>query len=160
MGLLIWLRAFFQAKTLGHTSHPLAGLCLPFWVHWMVPKCPKTAQKLIFWLFWTISPTRMGLLIWLGAYFQTKILGRTSCPLAGLCVPFWVYLGFANAPKQHEKNPILWLFWTISHTRMGQMIWLGPYFQAKTLGHTSSQLADFCLPFRVHWGVPKYPKTA
>jgi hypothetical protein len=32
----------------------------------------NTIKKTIFWLFWTISPTRMGLMIWLrlGAYFQ------------------------------------------------------------------------------------------
>jgi hypothetical protein len=29
----------------------------------------------------------MGLLIWSGAYFQTKTLGPTSRPLMGLCVP-------------------------------------------------------------------------
>jgi hypothetical protein len=36
---------------------------------------------------WTISLTRMGLLIWSGAYFQAKKLGHTSRPLGGLCVP-------------------------------------------------------------------------
>jgi hypothetical protein len=35
-------------------------------------------------LFWTIAPTRMGLLFWLEAHFQTKTLGHTSYPLAGL----------------------------------------------------------------------------
>jgi hypothetical protein len=38
---------------------------------------------LLFLLFWTISPTRIGLLIWLGAYFEAKTLGHTSHPLAG-----------------------------------------------------------------------------
>jgi hypothetical protein len=38
-------------------------------------------------LLWTISLTRMGLLIWSGAYFKTKTLGHTSCPIVGLCVP-------------------------------------------------------------------------
>jgi hypothetical protein len=36
----------------------------------------------------TISPTRIGLLIWLWAYFKAKTLGHTSRLLAGLCVPF------------------------------------------------------------------------
>jgi hypothetical protein len=31
MGPLIRLGPYFQAKTLGHTSRPLASLCLPFW---------------------------------------------------------------------------------------------------------------------------------
>ena len=87
MGILIWLGAFFQTKTLGHTSHPLATFLYLFWVHMGVPKYPKTALKTIFWLLWTISLTGMGLLIWLGAYFQTKTLGHTSRPLVGLCVP-------------------------------------------------------------------------
>jgi hypothetical protein len=31
---------------------------------------PQNSIKITnFWLFWTISPTRMGLMIWLGAYF-------------------------------------------------------------------------------------------
>jgi hypothetical protein len=63
-----------------------------------VPKYPKTALKDIFW-FWTISPTGMGLLIWLGAYFQTKTLSHTAKLLWGLCVPFWVHLGVPKCPK-------------------------------------------------------------
>jgi hypothetical protein len=27
-------------------------------------------KKTIFWLFWAISPKRMGLMIWLGAFFK------------------------------------------------------------------------------------------
>jgi hypothetical protein len=64
-----------------------------------VPKCPKTAQKTIFWLFSTISHIRMALLISLGPYFQAKTLGHTSRPLVGLCLPFWVYLGVPKCPK-------------------------------------------------------------
>jgi hypothetical protein len=30
---------------------------------------PKQDKKLVFWLSWTISPKRMGLVIWLGACF-------------------------------------------------------------------------------------------
>jgi hypothetical protein len=43
----------------------------------------KTASKIVFWLFWTISPKRMGLMIWLGAFFLLT-LGLTSCSLAEL----------------------------------------------------------------------------
>jgi hypothetical protein len=63
----------------------------------------NSIEKTIFWLFWTISHTRMGLLMWLGPYFQPKTLGHTSRPLTGLCLPFWVHWGCPNAPKQHKK---------------------------------------------------------
>jgi hypothetical protein len=107
MSLLIWLGVYFQAKTLGHTLRPLAGLWVPFWSIWGCPNAPKQHIKTVFWLFWTISSTRMSLLIWLGPYFQAKILGRASRPLGGLCKPFWVHLGCPNAPKQHGKSYFL-----------------------------------------------------
>jgi hypothetical protein len=91
-------------------------------------------KKTIFWLFWTISPTRMGLSIWLGAHLHAKTLGHTPHPLAGFCVPFWSIWGCQNAPKQHEKT-IFWMFWTISPTRMALLIWLQAYLQATILGH-------------------------
>jgi hypothetical protein len=47
----------------------------------------NSMMKNIFMLLWTISLTRMGLLIWSGDYFQTKTLGHTCRPLVGLCVP-------------------------------------------------------------------------
>jgi hypothetical protein len=50
----------------------------------VVPKCPKTALKIYFLFFFTLSPTIMGLLIWLGAYFQAKTLGHTAQLLWGL----------------------------------------------------------------------------
>jgi hypothetical protein len=96
---LIWLGTYFQAKTLQHTSQSLTGIGVPFCVHLGVPKCPKQHKKTIFWLFWTISPTKMGLLIWLGAYFQAYTLGHTFYLLSGLCVLFWVHLGMPKCPK-------------------------------------------------------------
>jgi hypothetical protein len=56
-------------------SRPLVGLWVPYLVHLRVPKWPqnnthkKQQKKPVFWLFWTIFAKRMGLLIWLGAYF-------------------------------------------------------------------------------------------
>jgi hypothetical protein len=44
----------------------------------------NSIKKTNFWLIWTIAPTKMGLLIWLGSYFQAKTLGNTFRPLAGL----------------------------------------------------------------------------
>jgi hypothetical protein len=70
---MIWLGAYFQALTLGHTSCPLVDICVPAWVRSGVLKWPqnekKTGQKLVFWLFWTIPSTARDLMIWLRAYF-------------------------------------------------------------------------------------------
>jgi hypothetical protein len=54
-------------------SHPLADLPVPFWVYLEVPIWPqnekkKNSIKPVFWLFLTISPKRMALAVWLGAY--------------------------------------------------------------------------------------------
>jgi hypothetical protein len=115
MGLLIWLVAYFQGSTLGHTSCSLAGLCAPFWVHLGVPNCPRTAKKLIFWLLRTTFFKRTGLMIWLGPIF--KLL----CTFLG---PF----GGAEMPKESIKKNIIWLFWTIFPRTMGLMIWLDACF--------------------------------
>jgi hypothetical protein len=48
------------------TCRPLCTFLAPF----KGAQMPKTAEKTIFRLFWTISPIRMGLMIWLGDYFQ------------------------------------------------------------------------------------------
>ena len=80
---------------------------MPFWSIWGCPNAPKQHRKTVFWLFWTISSTRMSLLIWLGPYFQAKILGRASRPLGGLCKPFWVHLGVPKCPKIAQKSYFL-----------------------------------------------------
>jgi hypothetical protein len=98
MGLLIWLGAYFQAKTLGHIM-PTCGPLNTFLGLYGVPKYPKTSLTPIFWLSWTISPTRMGLWIWLGAYFQAYTLGHKSHPLAHLRAPYWVHLEVPRCPK-------------------------------------------------------------
>jgi hypothetical protein len=56
------------------------------------------------------------------------------------------------------KKTIFWLFWTISPKRMSLMIWLGAYFQAQTLGHTSRQLQAFMYIFGSIWGCPNSQK--
>jgi hypothetical protein len=121
MGLLIWLGPYFQVKTLGHTFRPVTGLCVLFWVHLGVPKCPKQHRKTIVCLFWTISSTRMDLLIWLGAHFQAKTLGHTSRPLAGLCLLFWVHLGVPKCPQKTMK--INCFLVVLDH--LGLLIWYG-----------------------------------
>ena len=42
---MIWLGAFFQGLTLGHTSHPLSGLRVPFWIHLGVLNLPQNGIK-------------------------------------------------------------------------------------------------------------------
>jgi hypothetical protein len=59
--------------------------------HFYGPKKRYFCRFFLFLLFWTISTTRIGLLIWLWAYFKAETLGHTSHPNAGLCVPFWVH---------------------------------------------------------------------
>jgi hypothetical protein len=46
----------------------------------------------------------MGLLIWLGAYFQAHELGHISCPLGNLWRPFWVDLGVPKWPPLKQKQ--------------------------------------------------------
>jgi hypothetical protein len=123
-----------------------------------VPKCPKTAGKKNL-LFWTISPTRMGLFNWLWADFQAKTLGRTSRPLAGFCVPFWVHWEFPNAPKQHKKNLFLVVLDHFLY-KNGPIDLVRTFFQAKTLGHTSRPLAGLCLPLWIHWGGAQMPQNS
>jgi hypothetical protein len=55
------VRGFFSSLDIGPYIPPTCGLFKPFWVHMGVPKCPKTASKNYFWLFWIISPSIMGL---------------------------------------------------------------------------------------------------
>jgi hypothetical protein len=99
------VRGFFSSLDIGPYIPRTCGLFVPFWVQMGVPKCPKTALKNYFLVglvkvkFWTISLTIMGLLIWLGAYFQARTLGHTAQLLWGLCVPFWVHLGVPKCPK-------------------------------------------------------------
>jgi hypothetical protein len=92
MGVLIWLGAFFQADiepNIPPTCRPLCTFFGPF-------EGTQMAQSGIEKTFSDcrpISPTRMGLKIWLGAHFEANTLGHTSSPPAGLCVLFWVHLG-------------------------------------------------------------------
>jgi hypothetical protein len=143
--------------TLIHAYRPLVGLFAPFWVNLEVPKCPKTTQKTYFLVapdhfFLKNGPNDMvrGLL-------SSLNIGTYILPTCG---PLCTFRGiFWGAPKQH-KETIFWLFWTISPTRLGLMIWLAAYFQAWTLEHTSCLLANLCVAFWVHLGVPKCPETA
>jgi hypothetical protein len=67
----------------------------------------NSMKKTIFSLLRTISPKRKGLMIWLGAYFQALTLGHISCPLADICIPFWVHSGVPRWPPngKNRKKP-------------------------------------------------------
>jgi hypothetical protein len=81
-GSIDFVRALF-------TSRPLAGLCLPFWVHLGVPKCPKIAHKKHYFLVVLDHFShKKGHIDLVGGIFRTKVLDHTSRPLAGLCLPF------------------------------------------------------------------------
>ena len=104
-------------------SHPLENLWEPFWVHLGVPKWPPKwknyHKKTVFWLFWTISPKRMGLIsrfefihwavrsahLWTFGYLFRSIWG---CPI-----------GHKMGDKTNLK-PVFWLFQTIFPKRMGK----------------------------------------
>jgi hypothetical protein len=56
--------------------------------HWAIHPVQLQAFVYLFGSMWgaqmPISPTRIGLLIWYGAYFQANTLGHTSNSLEGL----------------------------------------------------------------------------
>jgi hypothetical protein len=98
---------------LGHTSSPLVGLCVPFWVSLGVPKCPKTAYKIFFLVVLDYFSYENDLVRGL---FSSLDIGKCIPPTCG---PLGTFLGlFGSAPKEH-KNIYFLVFWTISPTRMG-----------------------------------------
>jgi hypothetical protein len=50
--------------------------------------------------YFLLAPIRLGLLIWLGAYFQAQTLGHTFRPPVGLCVHF----GAFGRPQMDPKK--------------------------------------------------------
>jgi hypothetical protein len=62
--------------------------------------------------------------------FSNSNIGTHFPPTHGPSSTFLVSFGGAQLPQNSIKRTILWLFWTISPTRMSLMIWLGAYFQA------------------------------
>ena len=158
MGLTIWLVAYFLAYTFGHKSRPLAGLCVPFWVHLGVPKCRKAALKINFLLVSDYLSYKIGPIDLVRGLLSSSDIGTYILPTSG---PLYSFLGPSRcpiAPKQHKN--IFWLFWTISPLRMSLLIWLGAYFHAKTLGHTSPPLAGLCILFLGPFGGPQMSQNS
>jgi hypothetical protein len=92
--------------------------------------------------------------------YKNRPIDLVRCPFSNLdtgtyiqptCRSVFTFLGpfgEAQMPQNRRKKTKYWLFPTISFTRMGLFIWLGAYFQASTLEHTSHPLAPFLGPFR------------
>jgi hypothetical protein len=116
----------------------------------------NSIKKAIFGLFFTISPTRTGLMSWLGAYFQAKMLGLTSCPLEGFHVLFWVHLGRLKYPRQHEENYHLVVLdhfsWNNGQNDLVRGLFLGLYFGPYILP-TCGPLCAFLGPFFASFGL-------
>jgi hypothetical protein len=62
MGLLIWLGPFFSSKDIGPIH--LQVFVYHFGSIGGCPNAPKQHKITIFWVFWTVPPNKMGLLIW------------------------------------------------------------------------------------------------
>ena len=109
---------------MGHTSHPLAGFWAPFLVHLGVPKCPKTTQKTYFLVALDHFFLKNGLIDMVRGLFASLNFGTYILPTWGPLCTFLGPFGGTQMPQNSIKN-IFWLFYTISPTRMGVMIWLG-----------------------------------
>jgi hypothetical protein len=99
-------------------------------VTYLCQKRPKTVEKVVFWLFWTISSKKIGPNDLVRGLFLSSDIGRDN-PLC--CGTLFIFLGpFGGAPKWPKtvQKPLFWLFWTIFPWRMSLMIWLGAYVKA------------------------------
>jgi hypothetical protein len=67
---MILLGGLYSILETGTYFPPTYGLSSTFLGSFGGVQLPQNSKKTIFWLFWTISSTRMGLLIWLGACLQ------------------------------------------------------------------------------------------
>jgi hypothetical protein len=103
-GLFIRLGAYFQASTLEHTSHPLVGLWAPFWVHFWVPRCPKTAQKTYF----LVAPDHLFLKNRLNdmvsSLFSSLNIGTYMLPTCGPLCTFLGPFGGGQIPQYSTKK--------------------------------------------------------
>jgi hypothetical protein len=71
MGLIFWLGAFLLSLKIGLYISPTCGPLSTFLGQFEGAQIARKweEKKTVFWLVWTISPKRMGLIIWLGACF-------------------------------------------------------------------------------------------
>jgi hypothetical protein len=145
MGLLIWLEAYFKAKTLRHTSRPVAGICIPFWIHLRVPKCPKTAYKHYFLV--------------VSDYFSYK---NVPIPLdRGLFSS--LDIGTNNLPTCRPQKCIKSYFLVVLDYftyKNGPIDLIRGLFSNLDVGTNIPPTCGPCVPFWVQLRVPKWPKTA
>ena len=102
------------------------------WGAQLDPFPKKQHKKTVFWLFQTISLKRLGLMIWLRAYFRLShwtIHSPYFWSFVDLLRSIWAVPKWLPLPKKSSiKKPDFCLFQTISPKRLGLMIWLGAYF--------------------------------
>jgi hypothetical protein len=112
MGLSIRLGAYFQVYTLGHTSCPLACLCVTSWVHLGVPECPKTAQKTCF----LVAPDdfflKNGFIDMVRGLCSSLNIGTYILPTCGPLCYFLGLFGGAQIPQNSIKNyfRVIWYY--------------------------------------------------
>jgi hypothetical protein len=124
---LVW--SLFSSLDIGIYIPPTCGPLSTFLVHLGVSKCPKTAQNTYF----LVAPDHFflkdGLNHMVRGLFSILNIGTHSAHLRASVYFYGSIWGCPNAPKLHNKT-IFGLFYTISPTRMGLMIWFGACFQA------------------------------
>jgi hypothetical protein len=156
---LIWLEAYFKAKTIGHTSRPIAGICVPFWIHMRVPKCPKTAYKNYFLVVSDYFSYKNVPIDLDRGFFSSLDIGTNNLPT---CRPLSTILGPFGGAQMRQKC-IKSYFLVVSDYffyKNGPIDLIRGLFSNLDIGRHILATCGPCVPFWVQLGVPKCPKTA
>jgi hypothetical protein len=93
---------------LGLTSRPLAGLCVPFWVHLGVTKCPKTAKRNYYLVVLDYFSYMNGPIDLVRGLFSSLDIGTYIPPTFGsVCTYFGPFGGAQMPPNRIKKNYFL-----------------------------------------------------
>ena len=139
-------------------SWPHISALLATTVTHLSQKWPKTVEKAVFWLFWTISFKKNRPNDLVRGLFLSSDIGR-DIPLS--CGTLCIFLGpFGGAPKWPKtvQKPLFWLFWTIFPWRMSLMIWLGLMLKLRHRAIHFAHFRAFGNLFGSIWGWPNGPK--
>jgi hypothetical protein len=101
---MIWLGAFVQAQTLRFTSHPLAGLCVPFLGPFGGAQIPQNSMKKYFLVvldYFTYNNGPNDLVR--GLFSSLDIVTYTPATCGPLCT-FSGPFGGAQMPQNSIKN--------------------------------------------------------
>jgi hypothetical protein len=98
------VRGLFSSSDIGTYIPPT---CKPLWTFlgpcWGAKMPKDNIKKTIIWLFWTIYPRTMGLMIWLGVISKLIVWAVHPAYLrAFVCLCRFIW-GCPNAAKQHKK---------------------------------------------------------